>query len=262
MGRFLRRFRVMLSVYNALMVEVRSEIFLWMLATAFPLILMGIWIQAAQGGKLPLDASQFAQYFAALFIVRQFTVVWVIYEFEVDVLQGRLSPFLLQPIDPVWRHVAAHSAERFTRFPFVFAALGIVLLLIPQARWSPSLFDITAGAVSIYLAFVLRFLIQYTFALFAFWSERASAIEQVWFMVYLFLSGLLGPLDVYSPTMQNIANATPFPLIMYYPAQILLGRPVNLVWVIGLLLMWTIIFFVINRLLWRAALKRYSAMGA
>ena len=41
MRRLLRKARTMLSVYNALMVEVRSEIFLWMLATAFPLILMG-----------------------------------------------------------------------------------------------------------------------------------------------------------------------------------------------------------------------------
>lgn len=252
----------MLSVYNAQMVEVRSEIFLWMLATAFPLILMGIWIQAGESGKFPLDAAQFAQYFTALFLVRQFTIVWVIYEFEFDVLQGRLSPFLLQPIDPVWRHVAAHTAERATRFPFVFAALGLVLYFIPQARWSPSLFDLVAGSAVIYLAFVLRFLIQYTFALCAFWTERASSIEQVWFMVYLFLSGLLGPLEVYSPTMRAVADFTPFPLLIYYPAQVLLGRPVDLVWVVGSLSAWCAAFFIINRVLWRIALKRYSAMGA
>ncbi len=262
MRSILRKARVMLSVHNALMVEVRSEIFLWMLATAFPLILMGIWIQAAAGGKFPLDAGQFAQYFVALFLVRQFTIVWVIYEFEVDVLQGRLSPFLLQPIDPVWRHVAAHTAERATRLPFVAIAMVLVLLLIPQARWSPSLFDIVAGAATIYMAFILRFLIQYTFALMAFWTERASSVENVWFMAYLFLSGLLGPLEVYSPTMRAVADVTPFPLLMYYPAQVLLGRPVDLVWVVWLLAVWSIVFLIINRLLWRVAIKRYSAMGA
>lgn len=262
MRSILRKARTMLSVYNAQMVEVRSEIFLWMLATAFPLILMGIWIQAGESGKFPLDAAQFAQYFTALFLVRQFTIVWVIYEFEFDVLQGRLSPFLLQPIDPVWRHVAAHTAERATRFPFVFAALGLVLLFIPQARWSPSLFDLVAGSAVIYLAFVLRFLIQYTFALCAFWTERASSIEQLWFMVYLFLSGLLGPLEVYSPTMRAVADFTPFPLLIYYPAQVLLGRPVDLVWVVSSLVAWCAAFFIINRVLWRIALKRYSAMGA
>lgn len=262
MRNILRKARTLLSVNNALMVEVRSEIFLWMLATAFPLILMGVWIKAGESGKFPLGAAEFAQYFTALFLVRQFTIVWVIYDFEYDVLQGRLSAFLLQPIDPVWRSVAAHTAERATRFPFVFAALGLVLLLIPQARWSPSLWDIAAGAAVTYMAFVLRFLIQYTFAMLAFWTERATSVEHVWFLAYLFLSGMLGPLDVYSPTMRMVADFTPFPLLVYYPTQVLLGRPVDLVWVVGMLAAWSAVFFAVNRWMWRVSLKRYSAMGA
>jgi ABC-2 type transport system permease protein len=262
MGSIFRKARTLLSVYNALMVEVRSEIFLWMLATAFPLILMGVWIQAGQSGKFSLGPGEFAQYFTVLFVIRQFTIVWVIYDFEFDVTQGRLSPFLLQPLDPVWRYIAAHTAERATRFPFVFAALGAVLLLVPQARWSPSAMDIVMGVVVVYLAFVLRFLIQYTFAMLAFWTERASGIEHVWFMAYLFLSGLLGPLDVYSPSMRAATDWTPFPLLIYYPAQVLLGREVNLVWVVGSLLGWSLAFFMVNRWLWRVSLRRYSGMGA
>ena len=57
MRPLLRKARTLLSVYNALMVEVRSEIFLWMLATAFPLILMGVWIKAGDGAQAALIES-------------------------------------------------------------------------------------------------------------------------------------------------------------------------------------------------------------
>lgn len=264
MTLLLRRIRTFLSVYNALMTEMRAEILLWMLATTFPLIMMGVWYQAAEGGTFGLTAAAFAQYFTAVFIVRQLTIVWVIYEFEGDVLQGRLSPYLLQPIDPVWRYFAQHTAERFTRLPFMAVLVAGLLLFVPATRWQLTIEALLLGMLVTYLAFMLRFAIQYTFALLAFWTERAVAVENLWFLVYFFLSGLLAPLDMYSPAMRTIALCTPFPYMLYLPAQALLGRepPIAWPWVLIILVGWITLFVVINRLLWRAGLKRYSAMGA
>ncbi|CCQ61415.1 similar to ABC-type uncharacterized transport system permease component [Crocosphaera watsonii WH 0401] len=39
-----------LSVYYAHMLEYRAEIFFWVLSGSLPIILMGVWIQASQGG--------------------------------------------------------------------------------------------------------------------------------------------------------------------------------------------------------------------
>lgn len=262
MSRLIHKARVLLSVNAALMLEMRSEILLWMLATMFPLIMMGVWAKAGDSGKFSLTSSEFVRYFAALFVVRQLTIVWVIFEFEEEVLQGRLSPYLLQPMDPVWRHVARHVAERFVRLPFVALILAGLLLLVPMARWSPSAFDIAAGLFFSMLAFTLRFVIQYTFALLAFWTERAVSVENCWFLIYIFMSGIIGPLDVFPEGVRQAALLTPFPYLMYYPAQVLLGREVDLLWLTAVLCGWIAVFFVINRLLWRVALKQYSSMGA
>jgi ABC-type uncharacterized transport system permease subunit len=43
--------RVMLSVYYAYMVEYRAELVFWVLSGTFPLILMGLWVEAAQGER-------------------------------------------------------------------------------------------------------------------------------------------------------------------------------------------------------------------
>lgn len=194
-----RKARTLLWVYYAYMVEYRAELILWVLSGSLPLILMGVWIEAAQGGQFGLQPVEFARYFLAAFIARQFTVVWVVWEFEKEVVEGRLSPRLLQPMDPVWHHVASHISERLARLPFMVFLVLLFFALYPQAFWVPSLGQGLLFLVAIALAFVLRFLIQYTFALVAFWTERASAIEQFWMLFFLFLSGLIAPGGVPAP---------------------------------------------------------------
>jgi ABC-2 type transport system permease protein len=112
------------------------------------------------------------------------------------------------------------------------------------------------------LASVLRFLIQYTFALFAFWTERASAIEQFWFLFSIFLSGITAPLEVFPPFVREVALWTPFPYLVHFPAAILIGLPVDIVRGILVMLSWSVLFFIWNRWLWRKGLKQYSGMGA
>jgi ABC-2 type transport system permease protein len=121
------------------MLEYRAELFLWALSGTLPFILMGVWMQAAETGQFALKSIDFARYFLAAFIVRQINVVWVIWEFEKQVVQGTLSNRLLQPLDPVWHHFASHVSERFARLPFVCGLVLLFFALYPQAFWLPSL---------------------------------------------------------------------------------------------------------------------------
>jgi len=258
----LHRSTTLLSVYYAYMVEYRAELLLWVLSGILPFILMGAWVQAAEGGTLGLSPIEFARYFLATFIARQFTVVWVIWEFEREVVEGKLSPRLLQPLDPVWHHLASHLAERVARLPFTLILVGVFFLLYPQAFWVPTWSGLGLAALASALAFSLRFLMQYTFALFAFWTERASAIEEVWFLLYLFLSGMIAPLEVFPPIVRAVVAWTPFPYMIHFPAALLMGLPVNLPQAALVITSWGLVFLGWNRWLWRRGLKRYSGMGA
>ncbi len=254
--------QVLLSTYYAYMLEYRAELILWALAGSLPLILMGVWVKASATGQFGLEPVEFARYFLLVFLVRQFTVVWVIWEFEREVVEGKLSPVLLQPIDPVWRYVASHVSERLARIPFVGLLMILFFILYPQALWIPQLNQVILFAIAVSLAFALRFLIQYTFSLLAFWIERVSAIEQFWFLLYLFLSGTVAPLEVLPAGLRAILAWTPFPYLVHFPAAILMGLPVNILQGFAAILGWGILFFIVNRWLWRKGLKRYSGMGA
>ncbi|BAY18056.1 putative ABC-2 type transport system permease protein [Nostoc sp. HK-01] len=262
MKKFIRKTLTFLTVYNAHMMEFRAELILWVLSGSLPIILMGVWMQAAQGGKFGLSSVDFSRYFLTVFVVRQITVAWVIWEFEKEVVEGKLSPKLLQPIDPVWHHVASHLAERVTRIPFTILLTALFFTLYPQALWLPNLGQVFLFTLAVVLAFILRFVIQYTFAVLAFWTERASALENFWFLFFLFLSGMVAPLNVFPEYIRNIVLFTPFPYLINFPASILVGLPVDIVRGFLCMIGWIMVFLGTNRLLWRAGLKRYSGMGA
>ncbi len=262
MPHVLKKAAALLTVYYAYMLEYRAELVLWVLSGTLPLILMGVWVKASQSANFGLSAEALVRYFLAVFLVRQFTVVWVIWEFEREIVEGRLSSRLLQPLDPGWHHFASHLAEKAARLPFALALLALFFALYPEAFWVPSLGQVLLAAVAIALAYILRFLMQYTVAMFAFWTERASALENFSFLFYLFLSGMIAPLELFPPTVQQVIAWTPFPYMINFPANLLIGLPVNVVQGFAITLLWCGIFFGLNRLLWRRGLRHYSGMGA
>ncbi len=257
-----KKVTTLLLVYYAYMLEYRAELLLWALSGTLPLILMGVWMEASRSGNFGLSPEDFARYFLTVFMVRQFNVVWVVWEFEREVVEGKLSPRLLQPMDPGWHHFASHVSERLARLPFVVILVGFFFLLYPNTWWVPSLGNVFWFAIVIILSFCLRFLMQYTFALLAFWTERASAIEQFVFLFYLFLSGMIAPLEIFPPAIRTFAEWTPFPYMIHFPAAIIIGLPVNIPQGILVILSWLIIFWFMNRWLWRRGLRHYSGMGA
>jgi ABC-2 type transport system permease protein len=262
MNRLFKISRSLLVTYYAYMLEYRAELLLWALSGSLPFILMGVWTQAAQQGNFGLSSIEFARYFLSVYLVRQLTVVWVIWDFERQILDGKLSFLLLQPLDPVWHHIWSHIGERFARLPFIFGLIILFFCLYPSAFWVPNFSALGLFAIASACAFCLTFLIQYTLAMFAFWTEKASSIQEVWFLIHLFLSGAIAPLEIFPPTVRSIALWTPFPYIINFPASILTGLQVNIGQSFGVMFAWMLVFLVLNRWLWKKGLQQYSGMGA
>ena len=254
--------RALLGSQYALMLEYRAEIALWALSGVLPLIMLGVWSGSGAAAAAGLSAQQLSHYFLAAFVVRQFTVVWLIQVFEDDALQGRLSPFLLQPLSPLWRYLAAHFSEQASRIPFVAVMVLVVGLAAPGLLWLPSAGALLLGFLAIVAAFLLRFLLQVLVTTLCFWSERAAALDRLLMIPYLFLSGIVAPLETFPPAVRRLALATPFPWMVDFPARLLAGEPVNVALGFGAIAAWCLLLLPNGHWLWRAGLRRYSAMGA
>jgi ABC-2 type transport system permease protein len=224
--------------------------------------MLGVWSGAGAAAASGLAPGRLGPYFLAAFVVRQFTVVWMIHVFEEDTLQGKLSPYLLQPLLPLWRYLTAHLAEQATRVPFVAAMLLILALVAPDILWMPSPERLGLGLLAIGAAFLLRFLLQTLTAMACFWTERAAALDRLMMIPYLFLSGLVAPLEAFPPAVRRIAMATPFPWMVDFPARLLAGEPVVAGQGFAAIALWGLALLPPTAWLWRRGLRRYGAMGA
>jgi ABC-2 type transport system permease protein len=271
-----RTIKSLFDAYYALMSTYRAEIFLWALATSLPLIMMGVWVQAGASGAFDgFTSVDAARYFIGVFIFRQLTICWVIYEFEYNVVSGRLSALLLQPINPIWRYILMHGGEQATRLPFSVIFIGLSLFIFPEALWGngeqgvwlPTWWRIGLAIACGYLAFLLRFFIAYTISMLAFWVERVSALEGINYLPYLFLSGLVVPIQTLPAGLQDAILWTPYPYVLWFPAMLVAAPPEAMppemiARGIATIAGWLIVFALIQRVLWRRGLKHYSAMGA
>lgn len=271
MRKAARLARVLLATQYAHMLEYRAEIALWALSGLIPLVMMALWIHQADtavglggggGTEAGLSRLDLARYFLSAFVVRQFTIAWVVFAFEEDALQGRLSPMLLQPLHPLWRYLTAHLGEQATRFPFVLGLMALFLLMVPWAFWIPQPGRLVQAVLATGLAFAVNFLMQSLLAVLCFWSERASALERLHTLAMLFLSGLMAPLEVFPPAMRHIASWTPFPWVVHFPARLLAGAEMNVGQGFAAQLGWLALLLPLTLLLWRAGVRRYAAMGA
>ncbi len=266
----LRVARTLWATQYAYMLEYRAEIALWALSGVVPFIMLGVWSAAGTAAQASgFSQPELARYFLCAFVARQFSVVWVVWQFEEDALQGRLSPYLLQPLHPLWRYVASHQAEQATRLPFVLVIAALFFLLQPLAFALPGPGRTLLGVLAVGLAFAINFLLQSLIAACCFWTERASALERLLYIPYLFLSGLVAPLESFPEPVRAWALRTPFPLMVAFPARLLSGDPfptgphaLSIAGGFGAMALWIVLLVPLLVLVWRAGVRRYSAMGA
>jgi ABC-2 type transport system permease protein len=142
------------------------------------------------------------------------------------------------------------------------AAVVLALMFRPAFHFIP--WAVLASIPAIVLAFVLRFLLEWTLALAAFWTTRVSAINQMYFVALLFLSGQVAPIALLPAWVRAAADILPFRWMIGFPVELLLGRltPAQALTGLGVQVIWIALGLALVRLVWRAGVRAYSAVGA
>ena len=135
----IRKIFTLLKVQYSNMLEYRIEIALWAVSGIIPFFMLNIWTNNNLNESINISNTMLSRYFLSAFFVRQFSVVWVVFTFEEDALLGKVSPYLIQPLNPFLRYFAQHIAEQITRFPFALIIAFFFLLFNPQSIWIPKL---------------------------------------------------------------------------------------------------------------------------
>jgi ABC-2 type transport system permease protein len=251
----------------AAMMQYRASLFIWMISAVLdPLIYLVVWstVSKSSGGSVGSYTAQgFAAYYIAYMLVNQVTYTWIMYEYEYRIRQGYLSFALLKPVHPIHSDIADNLSSKLISMPVLLVVAGILALAFrPTADLS--LWAVLLFIPVLFLAFLVRFLLEWTLALAAFWTTRVSAINQVYFVLLLFLSGQIAPLSLFPGWLQAAANVLPFRWMVGFPVELILGRLTPLQALAGLAAqaVWVVLSLVLIRFVWRAGVRVYSAVGA
>jgi ABC-2 type transport system permease protein len=232
---------------------------------AEPIIYLVVWTTIAeqQGGSVQgLTVGYFAAYYIVWTLVRNMNIVFGAPYWEYRIREGELSRDLLRPVLPLHYDIAYFAGWKFVVILF-WIPLAVGLSLVFDPTLDPRAFEILVFAVAIWGAYLIRTMLQESLGMLCFWTTRGAAIFDLYMTTELLLSGRLVPLPLMPDWVQDIARFLPFQYAFFFPIESLVGDLSNAELLRGLAaqLLWILIGLVIFRLVWRHAIRRYSAVG-
>lgn len=181
-----------------------------------------------------------------------------------DIRDGRLSALLLKPLNYLGYRFTLYASYRLTYVAIIAVPIGALLFFLrgfvvwPE-HWTtwPLFFLSTAMAAGI------QFLNAYILGLCAFWVLEVSTLVFIAFSFEYFLSGMVFPLDLLPPWLQGFVHWSPFTYQMFFPVQIIMERTSGRALWEGLAIQagWLLLALIVAKLVWRAGLRKYQAVG-
>ncbi len=246
--------------------QYRADTFLYMVGTIVePVVYLVVWstVARSQGGDVAgITAGEFAAYYIVWTLVRQFNLAFTPYGWEWRIRQGRVSANLLRPIHPIHYDLAEFAGWKFVNVAVWIPVAGL-LVVVFRPTLDFGLLDVAVFAVAIWGAFVLRALCLWTLGLVSFWTTRTAPIFELYILLELLLSGRLVPLRVMPDWAEGIADALWFKYTFGFPIEALVGdlSKAGLLGGLALQFVWIGAAWAAMSLLWRRAVRRYTAVG-
>ena len=181
-----------------------------------------------------------------------------------DIRDGTVKKYLIQPIDMLgflFLYRLAHKAVYYG------VALGPFVLVFYLCRgyfdgW-PDAWTLVAFVLSLFMAFLLGFLLEASIGLIGFWFLEVSSLLFVYMLFNFFCSGHMFPIDMLPGGWGVLVKALPLQYLAYFPSAVFLGKISGWALVRGLLIEfgWILFFLATARLAFARGVRHYSGFG-
>lgn len=261
----IKKYAALIRANWALTSEYRAEIVLWMMGSLWVVVMMLVWIGVADGRSINgYAAADYVSYYMVTLFVRNMTAVWSSYELDYQIRQGQLSPKLLRPIHPLHWEISFNLSEKVLRAMIVIPIVVVVLAVLSHAPLDMRPLAVVAFLISLMLAWLITFFSDYAIGILAFWTSQSTAFVQVFDGIRSVLSGVLAPIAMFPDALQAVLAWLPFRYMISFSVEILTGklRPEQIVQGFAIQSAWALVMVLLVKVMWRRAMKSYSAVGA
>jgi ABC-2 type transport system permease protein len=262
--RFWRAYPTLLRVGLSEAVAYRAEFIVWMLATTMPLVMLAIMTAMARDAPVGrFDQPGFIAYYLVTLVVRQLTGAWIAWDMNREIKEGTLALRLLKPIHPL----AGYSADSLAALPMralISLPLSVtVLVLSSRDHLTHDPVVVLIFLASLMGAWLLNFAVSATIGTLGLFIESSLEVWELWFGVYMLLSGYLIPLELFPHWAERLARMLPFAYLQAFPVETLTGRNSRGAALAGLgaQLAWASAAWLLLMFLWRRGQRRFAAYG-
>lgn len=259
----MRKLKAVFSILFKDNLNYRAQAVVWILTAVVPTLTTAyVWI-AASGGR---DLGQFSQpqllvYFLGAIMLANITTSAIGFDMGQEIKDGKLSFYLVRPLDYFSYQFIANVAWRLFR-SLIFVPFFLILVIIywHQLAQVHLHFDIGFWLLVI-IGHLISFFIGFAIGGMALHFEEVRAAAMLFILSNLLFSGQLAPVSLMPPFLQSLAGVLPFRYVMSVPLEHMVGHQSNTQSLVLLGCAWVVTLFLIGQVIYRFGLKRYSAIG-
>ncbi len=213
-----------------------------------------------------MELSQTIRYFGVTALIGYLTMDFADWNLQMLIRTGKYLTFSLRPINHSFFALAQKVGHRFLGFYVEFVPCFIIFSLLFHKSMLPKQLGWTL--LSVALAFLMNFYVNYTLGMVAFWLVDANGIRHVFALISAFFSGGLIPLVFFPNWVQVIQFALPFQYILYVPAMVWTGKytlggiTMSIPHIVGIQGAAVLLMILFSKTVNHFALKRFTGVGA
>ena len=180
-----------------------------------------------------------------------------------DVRSGDISYLLIRPISYIAMRVSegigAMSANALLYYTAGIACVGFYIGDLPSTGWV----GLVTALLFLYLGSILHLMYQAISGITALWLQQAEAFYRIYQKILIVLGGLYMPIPLYPDWLYTLSKFTPVYVMMYGPAQFVLGwdNGESSAEILGLLLFWFAVTIFLLGWFYRACVSRLEVNG-
>ncbi len=211
------------------------------------------------------DRSQMITYILGMNILRGIVFASRTYEIAGEINHGRLSGYLLKPVNfmayTFFRDMAEKSINSVSA---LIEVIGLSWVLHVGIRWPHQASTWAYFLIAIVGAMILNFIMSFIMGCWGFWTAESGGPRFLFELFLEFSAGAFFPLDVLSPKLQAILKMFPSPYLVFYPLHVFLEKlsPAQVINGLGCQLFWITSFGIIAYVVWQKGVEAYGAQGS
>lgn len=242
----------------------KGEVFIWMLLGIIPIFVMGsVWLNSYRQ-VTALNLSQLVSYYIVAVALGWITEFWFDEYLHDEIRTGEFSRFLIRPLRFPLAFIFQNLGRKLFSIPvFLLPAFIVITRVFHQHLVLPEKMSVLLFAVSVVIAYGIRYALSTLAAAGGFWWEQAGALVHLRWILEVIAGGYMLPISLYPDWLRIIPRALPFQYIYYYPVSIFTGA-IGLneaLTSIGFGAIWLVVLIGLSEYVWRSGVKHYTGVG-